>query len=124
MVIRPGNGTSAITTVIARSSTSHQRLALLELMIPLHYRLGCTVVVRPSRIRVVPGSEVIWFHGALLLELMIPPHYRLGSTVVVRPSRFGVVPGSIPGLAILFSSYNCHDIPAILTSISTYSITP
>jgi hypothetical protein len=40
-----------------------------------------------------------------LLELMIPPHYRLGSTVVVRPSRFGVVPGSIPGLAILFSSY-------------------
>jgi hypothetical protein len=36
---------------------------------------------------------------------MIPPHYRLGSTVVVRPSRFGVVPGSIPGLAILFSSY-------------------
>jgi hypothetical protein len=40
---------------------------------------------------------------------MIPPHYRLGSTVVVRPSRFGVVPGSIPGLAILFSSYkNLH----------------
>jgi hypothetical protein len=42
---------------------------------------------------------------SILLELMIPPHYRLGSTVVVRPSRFGVVPGSIPGLAILFSSY-------------------
>jgi hypothetical protein len=40
-----------------------------------------------------------------LLELMIPPHYWLGSTVVVRPSGFGVVPGSIPGLAILFSSY-------------------
>jgi hypothetical protein len=30
---------------------------LLELMIPPHYRLGCTVVVRPSRIRVVPGSN-------------------------------------------------------------------
>jgi hypothetical protein len=54
------------------------------------------------------GSGVGQDRGSrgFLLELMIPPHYRLGSTVVVRPSRFGVVPGSIPGLAILFSSYS------------------
>jgi hypothetical protein len=49
-------------------------------------------------------SAEVWNQG-VMLELMIPPHYWLGSTVVVRPSRFGVVLGSIPGLAILFSSY-------------------
>jgi hypothetical protein len=32
------------------------RVGVLELMIPLHYRLGSTVVVRPSRFGVVPGS--------------------------------------------------------------------
>jgi hypothetical protein len=30
---------------------------LLELMIPPNYRLGCTVAARPSRFRVVPGSN-------------------------------------------------------------------
>jgi hypothetical protein len=59
----------------------------------------------------LPSSIHYWTRS--LLELMIPPHYRLGSTVVVRPSRFGVVPGSIPGLAILFSSYKaCLTRPA------------
>jgi hypothetical protein len=58
--------------------------------------------VNSSRTSQRPFLVVLWQE---LLELMIPPHYRLGSTVVVRPSRFGVVPGSIPGLAILFSSY-------------------
>jgi hypothetical protein len=37
---------------------------------------------------------------------MIPPHYQLGCTVVVCPSRVRVVPSLIPGLAVLFSSYN------------------
>jgi hypothetical protein len=51
-------------------------------------------------------NNVIIAKGLLLLELMIPPHmYWLGSTGVVRHSRVRVAPGSIPGSAVLFSSY-------------------
>jgi hypothetical protein len=35
---------------------SNEMKIVLELMIPPHYQLGCTVVVRPSRVAVVPGS--------------------------------------------------------------------
>jgi hypothetical protein len=38
-------------------TTDQTRWELLELMIPPHYRLGSTVVVRPSRFRAVLGSN-------------------------------------------------------------------